>query len=77
MTKNFHANAVAKLESRLNVNKTSYKYDITEIQNVLGRDMKYLRRWGTLQESVVLKIKHLIDMVTKEITKLDKFCLGI
>ncbi|CAI9270750.1 unnamed protein product [Lactuca saligna] len=71
-------NEVTQLQTRLTDNMTYYTFGITKVQNVAReRHVIFGKMLTSSKESILLKIKDLVNMVTEEITKLDKFCLRL
>lgn len=57
---------------------SSYKFDFKEVQNVAReRHELVYNRLNSLKESLDLRIKELVDLVTKEVSKLEKLWNGI
>lgn len=71
-------NYVLNLETRLEGNMTSYKFNLTGVQN-FGRERNEFLEKVVIdsKESIELKVKHPYDFFTKEVKKLDAFCMGI
>ncbi|CAI9281327.1 unnamed protein product [Lactuca saligna] len=76
--KNLFDKAISQLETRLSANMSSFTYDIIKIKNMAHERHESFENMVTdSKESIELKIKDFVDLVSKDIMKLDKFGIGI
>lgn len=77
-TKNLIAGSASQLETRLTDNMTSYTYDLIKVQNLTRkRHGNFETVINSSNASIQLMIKYLVYLVSKEVTKPEKFCVGI